>query len=143
MYILPLGGLEEIGRNCAVVEYKNDIIIIDIGLMFPGENMHGIDYIIPDISPLHGKEKNIKGVIITHAHYDHFGGVPHILPKLGNPQVYGSEFTMKLVEKRQTDFPGYAKPKVNVLKRKEKFRLGHLPLKPSTSTTPCLTLLAW
>lgn len=128
MYVLPLGGLEEIGRNCAVVEYKNDIIVIDIGLMFPGENMHGIDYIIPDISPLHGKEKNIKGVIITHAHYDHFGGVPHILPKLGNPQVYGSEFTMKLVEKRQTDFPGYAKPKVNVLKRKEKFRLGHFEL---------------
>lgn len=128
MHLLPLGGLEEIGRNCAVVEYKNDIIIIDIGLMFPSENMHGIDYIIPDISPLHGKEKNIKGVIITHAHYDHFGGVPHILPKLGNPQVYGSEFTMKLVEKRQTDFPGYAKPKVNILKRKEKFRLGHFEI---------------
>lgn len=128
MYLLPLGGLEEIGRNCAAVEYKNDIIIIDIGLMFPSENMHGIDYIIPDISPLHGKEKNIKGVIVTHAHYDHFGGVPHILPKLGNPPVYGSEFTMKLVEKRQTDFPGYAKPKVNILKRKEKFRLGHFSI---------------
>jgi ribonuclease J len=128
MYVLPLGGLEEIGRNCAVVEYKNDIIVIDIGLMFPSENMHGIDYIIPDISPLHGKEKNIKGVIITHAHYDHFGGVPHILPKLGNPLVYGSEFTMKLVEKRQTDFPGYAKPKVNIVKRREKFRLGHFEI---------------
>lgn len=128
MYLLPLGGLEEIGRNCAAVEYKNDIVIIDIGLMFPSENMHGIDYIIPDISPLHGKEKNIKGVIVTHAHYDHFGGVPHILPKLGNPPVYGSEFTMKLVEKRQTDFPGYAKPKVNILKRKEKFRLGHFAI---------------
>lgn len=128
MYLLPLGGLEEIGRNCAAVEYKNDIVIIDIGLMFPGENMHGIDYIIPDISPLHSKEKNIKGVIVTHAHYDHFGGVPHILPKLGNPPVYGSEFTMKLVEKRHADFPGYAKPKVNILKRKEKFRLGHFSI---------------
>lgn len=128
MQVLPLGGLEEIGRNCAVVEYKNDLVMIDIGLMFPSENMHGIDYIIPDISPLLGKEKNIKGVIITHAHYDHFGGVPHILPKLGNPPVYGSEFTMKLVEKRQADFPGYAKPKVNVVKRKEKFRLGHFEI---------------
>lgn len=128
MHLLPLGGLEEIGRNCAVVEYKNDIVVIDIGLMFPSENMHGIDYIIPDISPLHGKERNIKGVIVTHAHYDHFGGVPHILPKLGNPPVYGSEFTMKLVEKRQADFPGYAKPKVNVVQRKEKFRLGHFEI---------------
>lgn len=128
MYLLPLGGLEEIGRNAAAVEYKNDIVIIDLGLMFPTENMHGIDYIIPDISPLHGKEKNIKGVIITHAHYDHFGGVPHLLPRLGNPPVYGSEFTMKLVEKRQQDFPNYAKPKVNVLKRAEKFRLGHFEI---------------
>ncbi len=124
MYLVPLGGLEEIGRNSAFVEYQGDIVIIDLGLMFPNENMYGIDYIIPDISPLKGKEKNIKGVIITHAHYDHFGGVPHLLPKLGNPPVYGSEFTMKLVEKRQADFPMYAKPKVNIVKRKEIFRLG-------------------
>jgi len=124
MYLLPLGGLEEIGRNCAAVEYKGDIIVIDIGLMFPSEEMYGIDYIIPDISPLAGKEKNVKGVIITHAHYDHFGGVPHILPKLGNPPIYGSEFTMKLVEKRHAEFPQYAKPKVNIVKTHEKFRVG-------------------
>jgi ribonuclease J len=96
--------------------------------MFPGEQMYGIDYIIPDISPLYGKEKNIKGVIITHAHYDHFGAVPHLLPKLGNPPVYGSEFTMRLVQKRQADFPQYAKPKVNIVKTKEKFQLGALEI---------------
>ena len=128
MYLIPLGGLEEIGRNAAAVEYKNDIVIIDLGLMFPGEQMYGIDYIIPDISPLYGKEKNIKGIIITHAHYDHFGAVPHLLPKLGNPPVYGSEFTMRLVQKRQTDFPQYAKPKVNIVKTKEKFKLGQLEI---------------
>ncbi|MCH8748346.1 ribonuclease J [Patescibacteria group bacterium] len=124
MYLLPLGGLEEIGRNSAVVEYKSDIILIDLGLMFPTEQMYGIDYIIPDISPLHGKEKHIKGVIITHAHYDHFGAVPHLIPKLGNPPIYGSEFTMKLVEKRQADFPNYAQPTVNIVQRKEIFKLG-------------------
>ena len=107
MYLIPLGGLEEIGRNSAAVEYKNDIVVIDLGLMFPGEQMYGIDYVIPDISPLYGKEKKIKGVIITHAHYDHFGAVPHLLPKLGNPPIYGSEFTMRLVQKRQDDFPQY------------------------------------
>lgn len=128
MYLIPLGGLEEIGRNAAAVEYKNDIVIIDLGLMFPTENMHGIDYIIPDISPLHGKEKNIKGVIITHAHYDHFGGVPYLLPKLGNPPVFGSEFTMRLVQKRQAEFPQYAQPKVTILKVKEVFRLGHFEI---------------
>ncbi len=89
MYLIPLGGLEEIGRNSAAVEYKGDIVIIDCGLMFPSENMHGIDYIIPDISPLAGKEKRVKGVIITHAHLDHFGGVPYIIPKLGNPPIFG------------------------------------------------------
>jgi ribonuclease J len=124
MYLLPIGGLEEIGRNAAAVEYKGDVVIVDLGLMFPTENMYGIDYIIPDISPLYGKEKNVKGVIITHAHYDHFGGVPHLLPKLGNPPVYGSEFTMRLVQKRQADFPNYAKPIVNIVKPKEVFRLG-------------------
>lgn len=124
MHLIPLGGLEEIGRNSAAVEYKGDIVIVDLGLMFPTENMYGIDYIIPDISPLYGKEKNVKGVIITHAHYDHFGGVPHLLPKLGNPPIYGSEFTMRLVQKRQADFPNYAKPIVNIVKPKEVFRLG-------------------
>ncbi len=128
MHIIPLGGLEEIGRNCTAIEYKNDIVIIDLGLMFPNENMYGIDYIIPDTSPLFGKEKNIKGIIITHAHYDHFGAVPHLLPKLGNPPVFGSEFTMRLVQKRQADFPQYAKPKVNIIPPKKKFKLGSLEI---------------
>ncbi len=128
MHLLPLGGLEEIGRNSAVVEYKGDVVIVDLGLMFPTEEMHGIDYIIPDISPIQGKEKNIKGIIITHAHYDHFGGVPYLLPKLGNPPIFGSEFTMRLVQKRQAEFPQYAKPIVNIVKPREIFRLGHFEI---------------
>ncbi len=128
MYLLALGGLEEIGRNCAIVEYKNDIVIVDVGLMFPNENMYGIDYVIPDITPLRGKEKNIKGIIVTHAHYDHFGAVPYLLPRFGNPPIFGSKFTMKLVEKRQAEFPNYAKPRVNVVGVKEKFQLGKLEI---------------
>ena len=69
--VVVLGGLEEVGRNCTLLEYGNDIIIIDLGLQFPEEDMPGIDYIIPNISYLKGKEKNIRGVIITHGHYDH------------------------------------------------------------------------
>ncbi|MBU1148521.1 MBL fold metallo-hydrolase, partial [Patescibacteria group bacterium] len=86
--IIALGGLEEVGRNMMLIEYGPDILIIDMGLQFPEEDMPGIDYIIPDITYLKGKEKNIKGIIITHGHYDHIGGIPHLLPRLGMPPIY-------------------------------------------------------
>src|SRR3989338_5942927 len=87
--VTVLGGLEEIGRNCTLIEYGDDIIIIDLGLQFPEEDMPGIDYIIPNMSYLKGKEKNIRGVIITHGHYDHIGAIPHTVPQIGNPPIYG------------------------------------------------------
>lgn len=86
--VIPLGGLEEIGRNMTVFEYGKDIVIVDMGLQFPEEDMPGIDYIIPNVDYLRGKEKNIRGVIITHGHYDHIGAIPHLIPKLGNPVIY-------------------------------------------------------
>ncbi len=98
--IMPLGGQEEVGRNCTVFEAGQDIVILDVGLQFPEEDMPGIDYIIPDISSLHGKEKNIRGVILSHGHLDHIGAVPHILPRLGWPPVYASKLTLALVRKR-------------------------------------------
>ncbi len=98
--IYVLGGLEEVGRNMTVFEYGQDIIIVDIGLQFPEEDMHGIDYIIPNITSLKGKEKNIRGVIITHGHLDHLGGAPHLLPKLGNPLVVGAPMTIALLKKQ-------------------------------------------
>lgn len=98
--IIPLGGQEEVGRNMTLFEYDNDIVILDVGLQFPEENMPGIDYIIPDIRSLKGKEKNIRGVILSHGHLDHIGAVAHILPKLGWPVVYASKLTMALVRKR-------------------------------------------
>lgn len=74
--VIVVGGNEEVGRNCTLLEYGNDIIIIDLGLQFPDEDMPGVDYIIPNLSYLKGKERNVRGVIITHAHYDHIGGIP-------------------------------------------------------------------
>jgi ribonuclease J len=85
--IYALGGLEEIGRNCTVIECGDDIIIIDVGLMFPEEGMPGIDYIIPNVAGFKGREKNIRGVIITHGHLDHIGAISHVLPKIGNPPI--------------------------------------------------------
>lgn len=98
--IIPLGGQEEVGRNMTVFESGQDIVILDMGLQFPEEDMPGIDYIIPDIRYLKGREKNIRGVILSHGHLDHIGAVPHLLPRLGWPPVYGSQMTMALVRRR-------------------------------------------
>ncbi len=83
-----------------VFEYGNDIVVLDMGLQFPEEDMPGIDYIIPDSRYLQGKERNIRGVLLSHGHLDHIGALPHLLPKLGWPTVYGAKMTIALVRKR-------------------------------------------
>ncbi|MFC1597942.1 ribonuclease J [Patescibacteria group bacterium] len=110
--IAVLGGAEEVGRNMTMVEYGNDIILIDCGLQFPEEEMPGIDYIIPDISYLKGKEKNVRGIIITHAHYDHIGAIPHIAPMLHNPPIFSARLTLGIIAKRQDDYRD--KPKLDL-----------------------------
>lgn len=109
--VIVLGGLEEVGRNCTLIEYKDDIVLVDMGLQFPDEDMPGVDYIIPNMSYLKGKEKNVRGVIITHGHYDHIGAIPHVVPNIGNPVVYALPIAAGIIKKRQTDFPT---SKVNV-----------------------------
>lgn len=122
--VVVLGGNEEVGRNCTLLEYGNDIIIIDLGLQFPDEDMPGVDYIVPNVSYLKGKEKNIRGVVITHAHYDHIGGIPHLIPKLGNPPVFGTDLTCGIIAKRQEDHKD--KPRLNLfsIKSDDVIQLG-------------------
>lgn len=102
--IYPLGGQEEVGRNCTVFEYDNDIVILDMGLQFPEEDMPGIDYIIPNVSCLQGKEKNIRGVIFSHGHLDHIGAAPILLEQLGNPPIVGMKLTLAMIKHRQEDY---------------------------------------
>ncbi|PIS31268.1 MAG: ribonuclease J [Candidatus Portnoybacteria bacterium CG08_land_8_20_14_0_20_40_83] len=98
--IIPLGGQEEVGRNMTVFEYGDDIVILDMGLQFPEEDMPGIDYIIPDARYLKGKERNIRGVLLSHGHLDHIGAIPHLMQKLNWPPIYGAKMTLALVRKR-------------------------------------------
>ncbi|TAN34033.1 ribonuclease J [Patescibacteria group bacterium] len=126
--IAVLGGLEEVGRNCTLFEYDGDIILVDMGLQFPEEDMPGIDYIIPNIGYLKGKEKNIRGVIITHAHYDHIGGIPHLIPALGYPPIYGLPLTNAIIKKRQEDYRGLRPLNIHNINVADKLQLGNFEL---------------
>ena len=95
--IIPLGGLGEIGKNMTVLEYEEDIIVIDCGLSFPDEDMLGVDLVIPDMTYLEDNFDRIRGFVITHGHEDHIGAVPYALQKFKAP-VFGSKFTLALIE---------------------------------------------
>ncbi|MBI4709419.1 MAG: ribonuclease J, partial [Candidatus Portnoybacteria bacterium] len=136
---IPLGGQEEVGRNMTVFEYGNDIIILDMGIQFPEEDMPGIDYIIPNIDYLKGKEKNIRGVIFSHGHMDHIGAAPLLLEKLGYPEIIGRDLTLALIIKRMEDYaPKSAKNlKTQTIKSVDerinlgKFRIGFFDVEHS------------
>jgi len=122
--IIPLGGLEEVGRNMIVLEYNKDILIIDMGLQFPEEDMPGIDYIVPNIDYLRDKTKNIKAVIITHGHYDHIGAIPHLMADLGNPLIYTAPLTRGIILRRQEDFPEAPELKIKTINKDEQIKIG-------------------
>jgi ribonuclease J len=97
LQIIPLGGLGEFGMNCLALHYGDDILVIDAGLMFPEEELLGVDIVVPDISYLIENRAKVRGIILTHGHEDHIGGLPWILSDLNVP-VYGTEFTLAYVE---------------------------------------------
>ena len=129
--IIPLGGCEEVGKNMTVFEYGNDIVILDMGLMFPEEDMPGIDYVIPNVEYLKGKEKNIRAVVFSHGHLDHIGAAAILLEKLGNPQIIGRPLTLEMVKHRVEDTHHGAAKKLKttyIENLQQKFKLGAFTL---------------
>ncbi|MBT4917562.1 ribonuclease J [Candidatus Peregrinibacteria bacterium] len=122
--IIPLGGLNEVGKNMLAIEYENDIVIVDMGFEFPGEDMLGIDYVIPDITYLEENKKRIRGVVITHGHLDHIGGIPYILPKLDYPPIYATKLTKGLIEKRGEEFKQMNLMKLHTIDPDKPIKLG-------------------
>lgn len=123
--IIPLGGVEEIGRNMTMVELNDQIIVIDAGIGFADEDNPGIDYMVPNTKYLEQNKHKIKALVITHGHLDHIGGIPYIIDRIGNPPIYTREFGALLIKAKAEDFPGL-KLNIKVAEASD----GSLPLSP-------------
>lgn len=124
LYYVPLGGLEEIGRNCSFFEYNDEIVVIDMGIQFPEEETPGVDWIIPNTGYLEKKKKNIRALLITHGHYDHYGAVPYVLERLGNPPIYGTRLIREILQKRLNEMPNVPKMRFVEIKNRDKIKLS-------------------
>lgn len=121
--IVMLGGLYEIGKNIAVIEYENEILVVDCGLGFPDDDMLGIDLVIPDVSYLVENKEKIKGIILTHGHEDHIGALPYVLQQI-SPPVYGTPLTIGILEGKLEEHTYKIEPELNVVRAGQKIKLG-------------------
>lgn len=127
--IIPLGGVEEIGKNMTAIEMGDDIIVIDAGMYFANENTPGIDYVIPNTRYLEERKHKIRALIITHGHLDHIGGVPLVLSRIGNPPVYSRNLTVLMMRKRQSEFPHLPPLNAITVEKDETITLGNIKVK--------------
>ena len=121
--IIPLGGLNEIGKNMTVIEYGNDIVVIDCGLAFPDDDMLGVDLVIPDVTYLKRSNKKVRGYLITHGHEDHIGAIPYVLREVNAP-VYGTRLTCGIIETKLAEHKMPEKVRLNTIQAGDVIRLG-------------------
>lgn len=138
--IIPVSGVEEIGRNMNIIETKDDIIVIDAGFQFvsPESNAPGVDYILPNTQYLEERKHKIRALVVTHGHLDHIGGIPFIMERIGNPPIYTQYLTSLMILKRQEEFPHMEPVQMNVVKEGETFTVGKTKIKtfPVTHSIP-------
>jgi ribonuclease J len=140
--MIPLGGLGEFGMNCMALRWQDDIIVIDAGLMFPEEELLGVDIVVPDISYLTENRDKVKAIVLTHGHEDHIGGLPWILSELNVP-VYGTEFTLALVEGKLEEHRLLDNAELIEITAGHRFTLGPfsiLPIQVTHSLVDCVAL---
>lgn len=118
--IIPLGGVEEIGKNMTAIEFGDDIIVVDAGILFSDDDTPGIDYILPNTRYLEDRKEKIRAMVVTHGHLDHIGGIPYLMPRLGNPPIYTREFGSLLIRKRQEEFPHLAPLDIRIVDASDK-----------------------
>ncbi|MFA6024021.1 MAG: ribonuclease J [Candidatus Gracilibacteria bacterium] len=123
---IPIGGLEEVGKNAMIFEYEHDIVVVDMGFQFPEDELFGVDYIIPDIEYLVQRKDRIRGILITHGHLDHIGALPYVLPELGFPTVYGSPLSLGLVQKQLEEHKLLKHTRFKVVDNKQSYQLGQM-----------------
>jgi ribonuclease J len=123
LQIIPLGGLGEFGMNCMALRYNDDIIVIDAGMMFPEAELLGVDIVTPDFSYLAENAAMVRGLVLTHGHEDHIGGVPYLLSQVNVP-VYATAFTLGMVERRLDEHDLGDEPQLNEIKPGDKLKLG-------------------
>ena len=141
--IIPLGGLHEVGKNITVIEYESEIIVIDCGMTFPGDDMLGVDLVIPDVTYLVRNKEKIKGMIITHGHEDHIGAIPYVLKQINIP-IYATRLTAGLIKNKLDEHRLTKSTEMHIVKAGEEIKLGSFKIEfiQSSHSIPDSVMLA-
>ncbi len=124
--IIPLGGVEEIGKNMTMIEMGDDIIVVDCGFQFREDDTPGIDYILPNTKYLEERREKIRGLFITHGHLDHIGAIPYVIDRIGYPPIYTRGLTSVMIRKRQEEFPNLKSIDIHEVEKDDTIKVGNL-----------------